>query len=393
MSGATQDPSVTVPRRYREQRESFVAGNRVTLLRDGAEAFPAMLAVIEGAERQVFVESYCIGGNIGQRFVDALVAARRRDVEVAVLYDSVGSLDADESLFTRLREAGAHVLEFEPLLPWRARFHAGRISMRDHRKLLVVDDAVGFTGGINLADAWAPVEQGGEGWRDDWVELVGPAVAGLAEAFRALWHTEGGPPLLPAQSLAPSDAASTAASQEVRVLSQAHGRGHIDITRAYLTHIWHAKQRVWLRNSYFVPEHRVARALRKAALRGVDVRVIVPGRIDLPFMGFASRGSWAPLLRAGVRIFEWQGNVLHAKSAVIDGDWSTIGTFNLDHRSIFSNLEINLAVRDEPFGRAMERSFLLDLAGSREIEAQRFESRPRPERLRDWLFYQFRSVL
>ena len=387
-------PSDAIPRRFRDVVQPFVGGNAVELLRDGVEAYPAMLDAIAAAREQVLLEMYWFDSDrAGRRFADALVAAAARGVEVAVLYDSVGSFTADSTMFEELRRAGVVVLEFGPVAPWRRRFRLERLTRRDHRKILVVDGEVGFTGGCNLADAWLPLEGGGRGWRDDMVSVRGPAVRGLLRSVLGTWRQIGGPPLLRLRPSEPSAGPPTA-RMRVNVLAEASFlQARREISRAYVREIYAARRRVWIRNAYFVPDRVVRRALGRAVARGVDVRVLMPGESDVEFVRHASRATWGYLLRRGVRLFEWQPGILHAKSAVIDGRWSTIGTFNLDYLSLRSNLEVNVSVDDEAFGATMERSFLADLEQSKEVDRVNFRYRPLGERLLELIAYRFRKFL
>jgi cardiolipin synthase len=181
--------------------------------------------------------------------------------------------------------------------------------------------------------------------------------------------------------------------QPVRVLGEAYTRKRRQIVRAYLYRIYNARERVWLTNSYFVPDPAIRRALKRAAGRGVDVRVLLPGRSDVPIVRIASQAIYEQLLTSGVRIFEWHDSILHAKTAVIDGTWSTIGTFNLDYRSLRSNLEVNVAVLDRQFGAVMERSFQADLGLSQEVDLDVFRQRALPNRMLQSLAYRFRKLL
>ncbi|HWP06807.1 MAG TPA: phospholipase D-like domain-containing protein [Polyangiaceae bacterium] len=381
-----------IPRRYRQAAQPFVGNNRVELLRDGVEAYPRMLAAIEAAREQCLLEMYWFDSDhAGRRFADALGAAARRGVEVAVIYDDIGSIGTDPLMFEELKAAGAQVRVFNPVAPWRRRFRLDRLTLRDHRKILVVDGEVGFTGGCNLAAAWLPIDDGGRGWRDDAVRVEGPAVRGLTSSVLRTWHALGGPTL---RRIGPSIPPSgTSGGQAVRVLAESYFRARREISRAYVRELYHAKERAWIRNAYFIPDRSVRRALGHAARRGVDVRVIMPGEIDVEIVRHASRSNWGYLLRHGVRLFEYQEGVLHAKSAVIDGRWSTIGTFNLDYLSLRSNLEINVSVRDPGFGATMEASFIRDLDQSREIDRTTFRFRPLGDRLLELLVYRFRKLL
>lgn len=361
-------------------------GNEVTLLRDGAEAFPAMLAAIGGAREQVLLAMYWFASDgVGRRFAEALGAAAERGVDVCVVYDAVGSLGADADQFDRLRLRGAHVHAFNPLSRWPRGLV--RLTRRDHRKLLVVDGETAFTGGVNLGDEWDSPEQGGGGWRDDMVRVVGPASAALARNFREHW-----PSSLPTPRRLPPPP-PRAAGYPVRALGEAFFRHQSDIFRAYVARIVAARSRVWIRNSYFVPDGRVLRALVRAARRGVDVRLLLPGVSDVTLVQLASRSVYQRLFDAGIRIFEWPDLVLHAKSAVVDDDWATVGTFNLDHLSWRVHLEVNVAIEDPRFAREMVHSFERDFDAAGEVDARAHLYRPLLERWLQRVAYSLRRFL
>ena len=383
-----------VPLRFRKVQGRFVPGNAVRLLHDGREAFPAMLEAIEQARQQVLLEMYWFDSDaVGRRFAEALLAARRRGVEVAVIYDSVGSIGSDRALFTGLEAEGVQVLEYNPVAPWRQRFRLSlsRLSRRDHRKILVVDGNVGFTGGINLALQWAPEEEGGGGWRDDMMRIEGPAVNALSHCFHRVWHRHQLPPILHLHAERPRDAA--ARLLPVRVLGERYFRHRHEIARDYASRVYAAQKTVYISNSYFVPDASVRRALVRAAARGVDVRVIVPAHSDVEAVKYAGRAQYEKLLAAGVRIYEWQGGMFHAKTAVIDGEWCTTGTFNFDYMSLHYNLEVNASVVDRQLSAEVERSFCEDLNGSREVELREVRLRSLSNRLLENAFYRLRKFL
>lgn len=380
-----------IPRGLKRVREHFVGGNHIWLLRNGAEAFPSMLEAIEGAKRQVLLEMYWFASDgIGRKFARALADAAARGVEVALIYDSLGSWESDFGMFEELANAGVKVHEYNPVMPWHNRFRLAKMTRRDHRKILVVDGEIGFTGGINIADHWQPDDQDGHAWRDDMARLEGPVVAGLSGIFLRNWRRETDVPLAvePAAGMP-----KQSGPQKVRVLGENFARHRREIVHAYLKNLYRAERRVWIANSYFVPDRMVVRALKRAARRGADVRVLVPGVSDVEIVRHASRAVWGGLMRHGVRVFEWQRNMLHAKTAVIDGRWSTIGTFNMDARSLRSNLEVNVAVSDEGFAAVMEQSFERDLEVSREVDSREFLFRPLGDRLLELIFYRFRKLL
>jgi cardiolipin synthase len=374
-----------------------VGENRVELLVDGREAFPAMLAAIGGARRSILFEMYWFDSDrIGQRFAGALREAAGRGVKVAVIYDSVGSLGASPSMFDELRASGVSVLEYNPVAPWKRRFRLARLTHRDHRKILVVDGATGFTGGVNIADEWLPEEQEGGGWRDDMVVVEGPVVQGFVRCFVSAWRREAGDvPSFVTEELEPPQIGQTQVerARQVRVVGEAGIGGRHLMSSAYLASIYRADRRVWIKNSYFVPDRRVVRALRRAARRGVDVRVILPGISDVPVTAWASRHVWGRLMSAGVRIYQWTHGILHSKTAVVDGRWSTIGTFNLDHLSLRMNLEVNVTVLDSDFGARMEARFERDLEDCMEVEPRAFKFRSLGDRLLELIAYRFRKFL
>lgn len=384
-----------VPLRFRRAQARFVPGNAVRLLRDGREAFPAMLDAIAQARRQVLLEMYWFDSDrVGRRFAEELGRACQRGVEVAVIYDSVGSITADRAMFNELEAQGARLLEYNPVAPWRQRFRLSftQLSRRDHRKILVVDGNVGFTGGINLANQWAPLEEEGGGWRDDMMRIAGPAVDGLSRCFHRVWRRHRLPRILHL-SADPYVAAPGEALLPVRILGERYFRHRHAIARDYATRLHAAKRSAYISNSYFVPDGSVRRALVSAAKRGVDVRVIVPAHSDVEPVKFAGRAQYGKLLKAGVRIYEWQEGMFHSKTAVIDSEWCTTGTFNFDYMSVRRNLEVNASVLDGTLAQLFEASFREDLKRTREVDAQEVLFRPLGERVLEAGFYRLRKWL
>ncbi len=374
----------------------MVSGNLVTLLHDGEQAFPSMLEAIEEARSEILLEMYWFGSDhTGTAFANALAERARDGVVVRIVYDSLGSWETSRSLFDRLREAGCDVQEFGPIAPWRRQFRIGVVNHRNHRKMLIVDRRVGFTGGVNLGDPWAPVEEGGQGWRDDMVRIEGPAVEQMRAIFKNGWKRviEPASPSRPSMAPPAADEFPDDANSKVRVLANHYFGERRAIRRAYLERIRSAKRSVYITNSYFVPDFRIRRALSQAAQSGVDVRVILPARTDVPAVYYAARNLYGLLLESGIRLYEWQGRVLHAKTAVIDGMWSTIGTYNLDYRSWRFNLEVTAAIEDEHFGHAMEKRFFADLEHAPSVDLAAWRKRPFKDRLVENFFYRFRKML
>lgn len=364
-------------------------GNRVTFLHDGDACFTSMLDAIAGAEHEVLLEMYWFGSDsVGKRFVEALSARAHAGVSVCIVYDALGSWDSDTRIFAELRRAGCHVHEFNPIRPWARRFKLERLNQRDHRKMLIIDGCTGMTGGVNLADAWLPPEQGGEGWRDDMIRVDGPAVADMRRIFLHTFEALGGNP--------PKTARVSRADighSRVRVLANDTRRHRLAIENAYLYQIRAATRRIRIVNSYFLPRLAVRRALAAAVRRGVDVRVLLPRDSDVPAAAYATRYLYTWLLTRGIRVHEWQRGMLHAKSAVIDGRWCTVGTHNLDYRSWLYNLEINVAVDDEAVASVLEARLDADFAESSHVDLSHWRYRPLVHRLFEFIAYRFRRLL
>jgi len=374
--------------------EALVSGNRVTLLHDGEQAFPAMLEAIAHAKREVLLEMYWFASDeVGRQFADALIAKAENGVKVRVIYDAVGSIQADGRMFARLRDAGCEVEQYNPIAPWRARFRIGVVNNRDHRKLLVVDRQVGFTGGVNLGDEWAPEAAGGAGWRDDTVRIEGPAVEQMCDIFDDGWLRIVEPQAVMRRRFRPPVHTGDDQGSRVRVLANHYFRERRAIRHAYLRQIATAERSVCITNSYFVPDGRIRRVLKQAAARGAEVRIIVPGESDVPVVRHAARKLYGQLLEAGIQLYEWQGSILHSKTAVIDGRWCTIGTYNLDSRSLRFNLEVVAAVEDSAVAGAMEERFNKDLAYATPVSYEQWRRRPVHVRMLDDFFYRFHRLL
>lgn len=376
---------------------AMVRGNRVTLLHDGAACLPAMLSAIEEAEREILFEMYWFGSDrTGRRFASALAEKARAGVAVCVIYDAVGSIDADEAMFDELRAAGCDVRQFNPIAPWRHRFNIGLVNNRDHRKIIVVDQARCLTGGVNAADQWAPESEGGAGWRDDMILIEGVAALRMRDVFLYTWRELGGKdpgPALTEAEMRRSHAEIPDEGSPVRVLASHYRAERAAIRRSYLQEIRRARSHIYIANSYFVPDRVIRNSLAGAARRGVDVRVLLPGENDVPAVQHASRRLYGWLMKQGISLYEWQGTVLHAKTAVIDDRWCTVGTYNMDYRSWRANLEVNVAVEDHGVAAALAERFRADLAGSVKVDPHDWGYRPLSDRLLQHFFYLFRKLL
>lgn len=376
--------------RYARGLDRLRRGNAVVPLRGGGETFPAMLAAIAAAQRTVVFETYIIEPDeTGERFADALIERAQAGVAVRFLYDGVGGFNLPDTYVERLRAGGVKVREFHPVAPWRERFGWAH---RDHRKIVVVDDEIGFTGGLNISNDYAAEEQGGSGWHDVHVSVRGPAARDLARLFRVTWLRAGGDDY-PAPPDAAAPDAPKAGTVAVRVLDNGKRRRRGTIRRAYLRAIEAARHTVHLENAYFLPDAGMRRAMRRAVRRGCDVAVIIPGRNDVRLVEYAGMYLHRWLAAAGIRILRWNGPMMHAKTAVIDGVWSTIGSYNFDARSWHYNLELTVEIIDADVGGQMERAWQEDAVHTTAFDVARWSSLPWWKRALAWLAFRLRDVL
>jgi len=344
-----------------------------------------MLAAIAEARHHVHLDTYILHEDAtGRRFQEALVECARHGCRVRLIYDSLGSFTLPASYLNVLTGAGIEVIEFHPVAPWRARWSWNK---RDHQKMLIVDDRVAFTGGLNIGDENMPVEEGGGGWFDWHAEIEGPAVFDIADAFRRTWIQAGGEPFDEPSMPGPFAGRSVLG---VQVISNIKLKNRWRMNRAYLWAIRRAQREISIMNAYFIPEFDLRHAFRRAVDRGVVVRVIVPSVSDVPAVFHASRHLYRRLIERGVRIFEWPEQMMHAKFGVIDGVWSTIGTYNLDRRSLHHNLEVGLVVIDEELGGRLAEEFARDVARCREVTLAELDALSTWQRAFGWFCYQFR---
>jgi cardiolipin synthase len=367
----------------------LVVGNKVTLLQDGPATYAAMFVAIDRATDNINLESYILEDDeVGRQFADLLLAKQAQGVQVNLIHDSFGSLSTPKAYFDRLVAGGIAVVEFNPVNPLNVK-SSWTPNHRDHRKLLVVDGRTAFVGGINISSVYSsgsisrrPGRTAGSAWRDTHVQIEGPVVAEFQKLFVATWVKQRG---------------SAPAAKRYFPVLKAEGR---DIVRAigstpddpysqiYLTlmsAIANAEREVCLTIAYFVPDPRFLKALTDAAARGVDVKLILPDRTDSATVFHAGRSHYGALLAAGIKVYERGGALLHSKTAVIDGVWSTVGSTNLDWRSFLDNDEINAVVLGRDFGLRMQQMFAADLAASTAILGPAWEERSPVLRLKEWL--------
>jgi cardiolipin synthase len=367
----------------------LTTGNRVHLLQDGPATYQAMLEAILGAQQHINLETYILDDDdVGQRFAQALIDKRNQGVEVNLIRDSVGTMTTPAAFFQRLSDSGIRVLEFNPINPLSVR-KEWVLNNRDHRKLLIVDGHTAFLGGINISSVysggsfskgWPPRPAGMPAWRDTDLRLQGPVVAELQKLFLDAWRSQGGPPLTRADYLPPSESAG---HELVRVIGSSPEEPFSQIYVTLLSAIASAHRSVHLTNAYFVPDPLLLEALEAAAGRGIDVRLILPSQTDSWLVFHAGRSFYERLLKAGVKIFERRGVILHAKTVLIDGVWSTVGSTNLDWRSFVHNHELDAVVLGPDFGQQLQAVFAADLTASEAITLAQWRRRPLHLRLKE----------
>jgi cardiolipin synthase len=365
-----------------------VPGNRVTALLNGDQSFPAMLEAIRSAKRSITLEAYIFWpGTVGTTFAEALAERARAGVATHVILDGVGSQKLDEELIEMMREAGVQVVKFRAL-HW---YNLDRVNHRTHRKLLVVDGRVGFTGGLGIADLYLGNAQDKDHWRDGQFRAEGPVVAQLQAAFLDNW-IESGNPLLHGTDYFPAlDSVGGALAQAVH---SSPGGGTESLRLMYLLAIASAQRSILIANPYFVPKTLAVEMLVEARRRGVRVEILVPGPItDAGLVRRASRAKWGPLLEAGARIYEYQPTMYHNKLMVVDDYWVSVGSTNFDNRSFRLNDEANLNVYDEAFAREQAAIFAQDRARAREVTLEAWRDRPVTERLEEMVAWVLRRQL
>jgi cardiolipin synthase len=362
-------------------------GNKVTLLVDGPATYAAMFEAIRGAKDNINLETFILEDDeIGKKFTDLLLQKQAQGVQVNIIYDSMGSFTTPESFFQHLRDRGIHVVEFNPVSPFKGHLKWLMVNP-DHRKILIVDGKVAISGGINISNVYSGKLSGrkkvkGEPlpWRDTDVQIEGPAVAEFQKLFMDTWSKQEGQKL--------SDPNYYPKMKEdgnnlVRVVGSTPGSDNRITFILYVTAITFAEHSIHLTNAYFVPDKQILKAFTDAARRGVDVKIILPATTDSQLVLNAARHNYSELLKAGVKIYERRKVVLHAKTAVIDGVWSTIGSTNLDSLSLLSDDEVNAVILSREFSVEMERMFAEDIAQSDQIQCDKWQKRPILQKIKE----------
>lgn len=369
----------------------LVLGNKLVLLQDGPATYQAMFAAMRNAKDHINLETYIFeDDDIGKQFAELLLEKQAAGVQVNLIYDSVGCLNTPKEFFERLSAGGINVLEFNPINPLTGNKKEWLLNNRDHRKLLVVDGRIAFIGGINISESYSSGpyakstrKKGGApaGWRDTHLQIEGPVLVEFQKLFIDTWTKQKGPPLAQRNYFPKLDKQG---DEIVRAIGSASADPHSLIYLTLLSAIDNAEQQVHLTNAYFVPDPQLIKALTGAAQRGVEVKLILPSHTDSWAVFHAGRSHFSKLLRAGVKIYERRGVVMHSKTASIDGVWSTIGSTNLDWRSFLHNDELNAVILGRNFSRQMDAMFAKDLAESDAIDLDRWERRSLLLRLKEW---------
>ena len=359
----------------------LLAGNKVQLLQNGPATYEAMFAAIRAARDHINMETYIIENDeIGQQFAEVLMEKQRQGVQVHLLRDSVGTLGTPTEFFQNMVDAGVKVTEFNPVNPLTAK--AGwDVNQRDHRKLLIVDGKTAFLGGINISSVYAsgsfvrrrpapPTDK--QPWRDTDLQIEGPAVAELQKLFVQTWEKQQGEALAP-RTFFP--ALTRQGNELVHTIGSSPDDPYSLIYATLISAINSAEREVLLANAYFVPDSQLIASLKAAVARGVDVKLVLPARTDSALVFHAGRSHYTELLRDGVKVYERRHALLHAKTALIDGVWSTVGSTNLDWRSFLHNQELNAVILGAEFGQRMHQAFENDLAESQQITLEQWEQR------------------
>jgi cardiolipin synthase A/B len=354
-------------------------GDRYEVLRNGDEVFPPMLEAIRQAKRRISFESFIYeDGVVGDQFTREFINAARRGVDVRIVLDGFGASLSKESQ-QKLTDAGVQVVWFNLLRPWSLE----EANFRTHRKVLVVDGEVGFTGGVGLSDHWLGHAQSPEHWRDTQFKVVGPAVRGLEASFYENWLESGG---LSAPALDPRPPPQKEGAQSVVVWSNPTG-GASTVKLLYLLSLAGARQQIDIQSPYFILDESTRWSIMSAVERGVRIRIVTDGDItDAMPVKDASREAYQSLLDAGIEIYEYQPTMMHVKAMIVDGIWSVIGSANFDNRSFELNDELTVAVYDRDLAEALTRDFEADMQQSIKLDAATWRERPLWQKAREWFW-------
>lgn len=381
----------------------LTAGNQTTLLVDGPAAYDAMFDAIRKAQHHIHLETYILeDSEIGRKLADLLIERADAGVEVRVTYDGIGSIDTSAEYFERLKVHGVRLYEYHPPDPVKD-LRLWRINNRHHRKILIVDGRVAFTGGINISDVYRSssfrkffgssreeIRKHKEkaAWRDTQIEIVGPGVAELQQLFIELWNEQPDRAIESANGYFPK--LKRRGDDLIQIIDSMGGDDEVRIYDVMHAVVAHAQHRIWITQAYFSPTDGFVQDLIAAARRGVDVRMILPGFSDAPIVMYAARANYEELLEAGIKIYERTDTVLHAKTMTVDGIWSTVGSSNFDYRSFLHNNEANAVIMGPAFAKKMQDLFELDLKSCEQVTLAQWRDRPWASRIKEQLSKLFR---
>jgi cardiolipin synthase A/B len=372
-------------------------GNKVILLSDGQATYAAMFEAIKTAKDHINLESYIIEDDeTGRKFADLLLEKQAKGVQVNIIYDSVGSMNTPASFFQRLSDGGMRVVGFNPINPLEIKEKWG-LTHRDHRKILIADGKIAIIGGINISKVYSSIpfklkknEKTPIHWRDTDIQIEGPAVAEFQKLFFDTWQKQKGPELSGRNYFPDLKEGGNAL---VRVIGSTPGETNRIPFIMYVSAITFAEHSIHMTNSYFIPDDQILKALADAAGRGVDVKIILPGITDSQLVLYAQRYHYSKLLKSGVKLYEHRTSLLHAKTAVIDKVWSTVGSTNMDYLSLLNNDEVNAVILSPEFAVEMEKMFASDLSNSMQIQWDEWKNRPLLPRLKEWFVNLFSNWL
>jgi cardiolipin synthase len=367
---------------------AILPGNTVTDLENGDEIFPAMLQAIAAARKTVTFETYIYwSGEMGQKFADALSERARAGIPVNVTIDWVGSISMDNAQLKQMEDAGVHVQRYRPL-HW---YNLSRMNNRTHRKLLVVDGRVGFTGGVGIGDPWQGHAQDPDHWRDMHFRIEGPAVAQIQSAFNDNWIKTSGEVLNGADYF---PALAPAGSMDAHMFVSSPAGGSESMHLMYLMAIAASEHSIDLAAAYFIPDELISKALVAARHRGVRIRVLMPGKnTDSDAARVASKASWGPLLLAGVEMYEYEPTMFHNKMLIVDHEMVSVGSTNFDLRSFQLNDEASMNIYNRPFAERMTAVFEQDLKPTRRYTYEIWKKRPWKEKFTEKFILPIRSQL
>jgi len=372
-------------KKYCLKPEFLVPENSVAVLEDPESFFEKIFCLIEKAEKRLLIEFYEIADDkIGEKFSSLLIKKAAEGVKIRLIYDSAGSILTGGEFFERMKKSGVMTREYNPVRFYRPWWKWWR---RDHRKMIVADGKAAIVGGFNISGDYAPSSMGGRNWKDCGVFAEGRAVEKISEIFRETWLKLEGDyfEIFPVEK--------PAGDTPLSVVSASGLRSFFSIRRSYKYAIDNARDYIYITNAYFLPDRFIYRKLVRAVLRGVNVKIITPYKTDHPYVRLASWAMFHYLIKNGVEVYEWQKEILHSKTAVIDGYWSSVGSHNLDHRSLHYSLELNVNIFDEKTGAEMEKIFLRDLESCRRITLKDCKERLLSSKVLSKMLYFFRSWL